>query len=254
MLKHLLSLLILLCPTISYAQIVVDEEYGQGQPIVLSLKLPEVKDSKTIALWEFRQGAYREFGTQVAFWPLPSQEDITYLAECIVFQTKSITVEGQTFDVLLSSPQKFRSTFKVHGVMPPSPNPNPNPPGPNPPGPNPNPSPNIPDDKFGNIGKQVNAWISETIKDPVALSKRTDLANLYIDLANKLRFAEFINISDSNKYLLAKKAEILTPQAVADAWSIVGSRINAHAGTLDLSNRVDLVEFYRALAVGIKGQ
>ena len=242
----LLLLLLLSSPVLS--QIKSDATYAIGQPIVLECTTPVPPDGTLKTIWETSPGlSTREFGKQLCIWVgTPGDYKVAVTTQV----TREVKLNGETLEVLVPDTfKKYTAQFTILGNVPPGPTPTPVPvPNPNP---LPTPVPTIPPDRFDNIGQRVNQWVSESVPAAVQ-SKRTELSKLYADTALGLENATYLTINDSNQFFVAEKAKILTPQAVADGWAVAGSRIGNDLSSRKLSGRQEIIEYYRAVAAGLK--
>lgn len=243
---RILGLLVglLFLPSTLFAQIDVKASYSLHEPIVLNVNVPKAgADTKLTTIWELSAGSWREFNNSVAVWGPEGR----YQVSCTTLQTKTVTLEGQQFDVLVpNSFNRYRAEFTI-GTVPPGPNP----PGPNPPGPNPPPNPTIPDDRFDNIGKRLDSWIN-AIPDANAKTKRFAMGVIYNTCAKKMETAEFKTISESNAYISAEIPKLITPE-VQTHWNDVASKLKDDLSKRTLANRMDLMDYYRAISVGMLG-
>jgi len=240
----LLLLLLLSSPVLS--QIKSDATYAIGQPIVLECTTPVPPDGTLKTIWETSPGlSTREFGKQLCIWiGVPGDYKVAVTTQV----TREVKLNGETLEVLVPDTfKKYTAQFTILGSVPPGPTPTPNPnPTPVPVPPNP-----IPTDRFDNIGQRVSQWVSESVPESVR-SKRTELSKLYADIAFGLENATYLTINDSNQFFVAEKAKILTPQAVADGWAVAGSRIGNDLSSRKLSGRQDIIDYYKAISVGLK--
>jgi hypothetical protein len=232
-------LFLLLVANTAYSQIKLDSSYAIGQPIVATCTTPLPPETQLHTIWETSDGlSSREFGQHLAIWV---GKPGTYRVAVTTQITKELKLNGEIYHVLIpDSFKKYQVEFSVVGSTP-------TPPGPTPVPPNPSP---IPSDKFDNIGQRVDSWIKETV--PIEhQSKRVDLSNLYATLALNLKNGTFLTIGDSNEYFSKEKNKILTPQNVADAWAIAGSRIGSDLTGRKLGNRQDIIDYYQAVSTGM---
>lgn len=232
-------LLLLLLQTTAYCQIKADSSYAIGQPIVIECAVPIPEGGKLNTIWETSEGlSSREFGDKLALWAsAPGKYSVAATTQV----TKELKLNGETYVVLVPDTfKKYTAEFTVVGLYPPKPEPdNPTPP----------PSPIAPD-RFENIGQRVAKWVTEipTQYRP----KKTELARIYNELADGLEIGTFQSTTDSNAYFKTEKAKVFSTPELESAWTPVGTKIGTDLTTRKLTNRIDIIEYYRAVALGLK--
>lgn len=237
-------LLTLLLASTAYPQIKADTVYALGQPIVIECTVPVPTDGTLHTIWETTSGlSSREFGSKLALWTAnPGKYSVSVTTQV----TREVKLNGETLTVLVPDTfKKYVADFTVIGSTP-TPDPLPEPDVPTPPSP-------IAPDKFDNIAQRVNKWVAELVP-ATARSKRTELSDLYTTLANNLESGVFISINDSNNYFNTERNKILSPPSIAEAWGTFGTNLSNDLTPRKLTNRLEVIEYYRAVSLGLKGK
>jgi len=243
--RKFLFLLACLLPLPATAQIVVDEQYEQYQPIEYSLQASP--DSQ--AIWEIKplSGQTRfstrnyknDAGTPVyAMWAEPGR----YQLEATVV---TVDFDNRTFDIKKHS-KIFTVVSATPGPIPPPPGPGPTPPGPTPP----NPSP-IPADSFNNLGQRLNAKAAEL---NLQVDLRNRMAEIYSTAAKGMvgPNQKFFRIVDVRDFINQEVVKLNLDASWGTVRGLVVEEANKWTGASTLSWQ-EATEFYQAVSRGYKG-
>lgn len=118
-------------------------------------------------------------------------------------------------------------------------------PGPDIPTPNPTPTPDVPDDKFGNIGKKVATWSA-------GLPKRLELANVYKEASKRLDEDPAATITQVGEDLLRKRIEVLGSDI--EKYSSFTEKLSNDLKTIWPLGRKDYSEYLLAISKGLGGK
>ena len=234
--KLLIFTIMLLGAVTGNAQIVVDKEYGQYQPIEYSLTPKE--NSK--AIWKVQpldgQSIYstKQYGVVYAFWGQPGRYQLEATEVIVDF-------EQDTFDI-----EQHNAIFTIKGQTP-VPNPTPRPdPSPDP-EPSPEPSPAVPSDIFDNLGQRIDSKADEL---GLQYDKRLALSQVFVDVANKMEAPATILTSTAASKFIADGIKAIGIDA---SWKPVTDLIFADGKARTPMSRQDVIQWYRVVAVGYKG-
>lgn len=228
-------LALLLCVSQAAGQIVVEDHYRLGEPIIFEVALPEGGR----AAWRADAGAtVIEFAPGKAYgWAEPGKHAV---------QAVVVAVKDGQLDALAW----HEATYTVGGTppepQPPGPSPpDPTPPGPTPPGPTP-PGP-VPDDRWG-VGQLTHSLVASL--DGAVKAQAQQTALIFEASAARLLGGEATTI---NKELIRLKEERQKLWgANAAKWGPFVDAINLKFSESWPMTKADIAEFLKAIAGGLK--
>lgn len=107
------------------------------------------------------------------------------------------------------------------------------------------PTPDVPDDKFGNIGKKVATWSA-------GLPKRLELANVYKEASKRLDEDPASTITQVGEDLLKRRIEVLGTDI--EKYSSFTEKLSADLKTIWPLGRKDYSEYLLAISKGLGGK
>ena len=121
--------------TLSASSSGAQASYKLGEKIIVSYDGPIPEGGKLSILWDPDATLDTEqSGNRMFIWSTTPGDKT---CDATIIPLKSITVEGQTFDVLAGPPIRYKVRFTIEGKAPPKPDEDDDPPKPQPPGPKP---------------------------------------------------------------------------------------------------------------------
>lgn len=118
----LVLIFLILAQTKIQAQIQLEDEYLVGEKIIATINYPIPEGSKLQLLWNNSPELNTEVSSnqeKLCIWGKSRKEP--YKIDVIVIPLKTITVEGQTFDVITGAIQRFDKSFIISSSDPPNP-------------------------------------------------------------------------------------------------------------------------------------
>jgi hypothetical protein len=237
MIHRLLSIALLAAGTLpASAQIVVQPEFGRHEPVEWSL---QQRGDDVQVLWDVRprdgkqEYTMRDYAGVQAMWAQPGR----YAIEATVV---IVDFDARTFEL-----KRYRETIRIRDADGPLP-PGPDPPDPDPPGPEPEPQPAVPEDRFDNLARRVDQVVRAS---NVQRDKLIELASVLDGVADRMESVQIKRISDA----VAEISDAEKRLGMRKDYGVVREVYREDAVERAPMTWVDAIEWYRALAVGLRG-